>query len=376
MNHIIHVAMILQSYYPRIGGAERQVALLAPLLHERNVDITVITRHYPGLLTFEHINGVPVHRVPCPGPKAVAALIFSLRALLLLNRIKPDIIHAHELLSPTTTAIMAKTIFGQPLVVKTLRGGKLGDIAKIKKRSNAQLWINTICNKVDAFAVISKEIDGELSDIGVDAKKRHKIPNGVDTTLFCPARLQEELRHSLQIASGPVLVFSGRLDPEKRIDMLLSAWKDIRTTLPGATLLLVGDGSDSEKLKKLATPGVIFTGRVDDVLPYLQAADIFILPSETEGLSNSLLEAMSTGLAVISTNVGGSSDVVVDGETGKIIPINDIHALKQAILSLCADPVERKRLGQHAREKIIHEYSLAQTATRLNTLYIKLLEEK
>jgi hypothetical protein len=120
--------MIIQAYYPHVGGAEQQLMALVPLLQARGVEINILTRRYPGLNSFEIIGGAPVHRLPIPGPKAVASTIFTLSALPLLARLRPHLIHAHELLSPTTTAVAAKRLFGIPVVAKVLRGGTLGDI--------------------------------------------------------------------------------------------------------------------------------------------------------------------------------------------------------------------------------------------------------
>jgi glycosyltransferase involved in cell wall biosynthesis len=102
----IRVAMIIQSYHPRVGGAERQLAALAPLLQAQGVDVHILTRRYAGLKSFEVIDGIPVHRLPIPGSRPVASLSFSLSAQPLLYRLKPNLVHAHELLSPTTTAVI------------------------------------------------------------------------------------------------------------------------------------------------------------------------------------------------------------------------------------------------------------------------------
>jgi glycosyltransferase involved in cell wall biosynthesis len=368
-----HVAMILQSYYPRIGGAERQVASLAPLLRTRGFQVTVITRQYPGLKPFENIAGTPVYRIPVPGPKAIASLAFTLGALLKLTQLKPDIIHAHELLSPTTTALAAKKLFNTPIIVKVLRGGLLGDIAKLKKRRNAGGWLKTMSEQVNAFVAISAEIERELIGAGIPTHKIRHIANGVDTELFQPAQNRLETRKALGVDENPVIIYAGRLDPEKRLDLALQAWSRVGKNYPQAGFLLVGAGSSENMLRQIPASRVNFVGRVDVTAPYLQAADIFILPSESEGLSNSLLEAMSTGLAVLATDVGGVRDVIIPGKSGFIIPPNDEPALENGLRQLLADPTLRERLGKSARERILTEFSLASTADKLAALYQSLL---
>src|SRR5687768_17273455 len=162
----IRVAMLIQRYHPHIGGAEQQLAALAPLLQARDIEVTVMTRRYPGLQPFETVKGVPVYRLPIPGPKPLASMAFTLFALPLLRRLRPDVIHAHELLSPTTTAVAAKRLLGIPVVAKVLRGGELGDLAKLKRKAFGQGRIRNFQKHVDAFVVISREIDAELAEIG------------------------------------------------------------------------------------------------------------------------------------------------------------------------------------------------------------------
>ena len=364
-----HVAMIIQSYYPRIGGAERQVLQLAPLLRQRDIQVTVVTRRYPGLKAFENIAGTPVYRISAPGPKAVASLMFTLGALLQLARLKPDLIHAHELLSPATTALAAKKLFGTPIIVKVLRGGKLGDFAKVRRRRNAGAWLKTMSAQVDAFVAISAEIERELIEAGAPAHKIRRIVNGVDTQLYQPAQNRLEAGQRLGIKENPVVLYAGRLEPEKRLDLALRAWSRLGKEHPQACFQLIGAGSSEDMLRQIPAVGMKFTGRVDETAPYLQAADIFVLPSESEGLSNSLLEAMSCGLAILATDVGGVRDVVTDGISGLIIPPGDQNAIENSLRRLLEDESLRNVLGQNARKRVQADFSLGSTADKLSTLY-------
>ena len=297
MKPTLRIAMIIQAYLPHVGGAERQLAALAPLLRQRGVEIQVITRRYPGMSEYEMIDGVPVYRLPIPGPKAVASLVFTLSALSLLNRLKPDLIHAHELLSPTTTAAAAKRWLGIPVVAKVLRGGMLGDLAKLQRGFGGVRRMTAFKRLVDGFIVISQEIEQELLLWGVPTAKRFFIPNGVDTHRFKPVSpaTKQLLRPRLGLPQGPVALYTGRFVAEKCLDQLISVWPQVRVIFPQAHLLLAGSGPQEAALRRMAGDGVMFLGQVEDVLPYLQAADLFVLPSATEGLSNAMLEALATG---------------------------------------------------------------------------------
>jgi len=372
MSDLLRVAMIIQAYYPRLGGAERQLASLAPLLKKLNIEMCILTRRYATeLQPFEMINDVPVHRLPVPGRKPLAALSFSISALPVLWRFNPHVIHAHELLSPATTAVMAKRIFGTPVVAKVLRGGELGDLAKLQSRAFGANRIESLKRGIDSFIVISKEIDQELAEVGVPPEKRTFIPNGVDLERFAPlsADRKAALRQSLHLPDGLTVVFTGRLDPEKRVNHLVEIWPEVLKQHPGATLLVLGTGTEEQRLKQMAGENVRFEGNVKDVAPYLCASDVFVLPSATEGLSNSLLEAMASGLPAVVTSVGGATDLIQDGRNGILIQPDDRQGLSSALSALLSAPHLRARFGASGREVIQQNYSLTAVAERLRTLY-------
>jgi glycosyltransferase involved in cell wall biosynthesis len=372
------VAMLIQKYYPHVGGAEKQIQRLVPRLQARGFEVCIITRHEPGLSRFEIVEGAPVYRLLCPGPKPLAALFYIVGAFLLLSRLRPDLIHAHEILSPASAALLVKRFFGWPVIVKVLRGGMRGDVYKLKSRLMWKQRFHALCQGVDSFVVISHEIDQELVALGVPPEKRAFIPNGVDTETFAPlTTLQKNhLRSQLLIpADVPVVVYLGRLTFEKRVDHLISIWPTVLTILPQAQLLIVGTGPEEARLRAQSTSisGVKFTGQVNDALKYLQAADLFVLPSATEGLSNSLLEALSTGLPVVATSVGGTPDVIKHGENGYLIPPDDLPALETGLAALLTDPILCTRLGTHGRQRIQTDFSLESAADRLSVLYRTLL---
>jgi glycosyltransferase involved in cell wall biosynthesis len=372
---MMRVAMLIQAYLPHVGGAERQLSALIPLLRKRGVEVIILTRRYAGMSAFETIDGTPVIRFAAPGPKPVAMLAFVAQAVLALARLRPDVIHAHELLSPASAALLAKRLFRTPVVAKVLRGGALGDIDKLRRRPFGARRLAGLRDRVDAFISISSEIDAELATIGVEPARRLSIPNGVDTGRFRPAAADEKrrLRESLGLpAAAPLAVFSGRLVPEKRVDRLLAAWPFVRENVPGAELVVLGAGEEEAVLRDQAGAGVRFAGQVEDVLPWLQAADVFVLPSATEGLSNALLEALACGLGAVATAVGGAPDVIVDGESGLLVPPDDTAALAAALVKLLGDPILQTRLGAAGRKVIETRYSLEQTAGRLAELYARL----
>lgn len=367
--------MLIQAYTPRIGGAERQLAALAPLLVEQGIDVHILTRRYAGLKPFERIQGIPVHRLPIPGPKPMASLTFTAAALAKLHRLEPDIVHAHGLLSPATTAVAAKRLLGIPALVTVHDRGAEGELARIRRRALSAPRLIALRQDIDAFVIISREVDRELAELGIPAERRPFIPNGVDTDHFAPVSPEEKLilRHALGLPDAPIALYTGRLVPGKQLDWLIGIWNSVRTVYPEAQLVLAGSGSEENALRQMAGPGVQFRGAVENVAPLLQAADVFVLPSASEGLSVALLEAMSAGLAAVATGVGGNLDVIESMENGWLVPPDDPATWRHAIVSLFGDPARRQELGQRGRETVLQKYRLRTCAAELCLLYDRVL---
>jgi glycosyltransferase involved in cell wall biosynthesis len=383
MSAALKAVVLTHGFFPRIGGIERLVASVYPLLQRQGMDVHIVTRRLPGTLSYEVFDGMPVYRLPSPKPKPLASLLFTLAAIPLILRLKPDLIHAHELISPTTTALLARRFLAIqdrrpcPVVATVHSSGPMGDVMRMQNRPLGNLRLKYLCRAIDRFVVISREIDGQLAARGVPVHKRCVIPNGVDVKQFSP--VAGEARKALRLQLGlPVetdlAVFAGRLAREKRLDQLLSIWPAVRACCPAARLLVLGSGPEEPALKRLAQElglgeSVHWAGAQSQVAPYLQAADLFVLPSSAEGLSVALLEALACGLPVVATSVGGAPDVIAHGENGWLIPAENREALQEAILALLGHLPLRREMGCKARQHILANYSLEGIATRLGVLY-------
>lgn len=368
----LRVAMIIQRYFPHVGGAERQLNAVAQGLQVEGIEVHIVTQRYARHLpAYEEMHGVPVHRLPVPGPKRVGGLVFMLAAQVALRRIRPDVVHAHGLLSPTTAGVLFKRWSGTPIVSKSMRGGKLGDMERMRRNRLSSSRISSVFPRVDRFIVISREIREELAAAGVPETQMAFIPNGVDRAHYVPLALAEKQRQRarLGLGDGPVAIFTGRLSHEKRVAELIEAWGRVRGEFPDAQLLVLGTGPEADRLAAMGVPGVRLLGHVDNVRDYLQAADIFVLPSSTEGLSNAMLEAMATGLAVIVTEVGGAPDLIAHGEQGWLIAPDVPGELDAGLRTLLRDGELRARMGLAARERVLADYALDVTVARLCALY-------
>ena len=186
---------------------------------------------------------------------------------------------------------------------------------------------------------------------------------------------QSKIRKELGLPEGQLVIYSGRLEPEKNVDQLVTVWRRIRKKYGNANLVVLGTGSEELRLRELAGIGVSILGAVEDVVPYLRAANLFVLPSSTEGLSNSLLEAMSCGLPVIATKVGAASEMIDHQNSGWLIRPNSQEDLEIAITALLEDESLCKEMGRRAREYVVKVYALPVLVKSLRELYDKMLSK-
>lgn len=229
-------------------------------------------------------------------------------------------------------------------------------------------------SRYDAIIIFSEEQRQLLAGFGVPIERIHVIPNGVDTSRWSPGPSD----YKTQVGADCLIAFCGRLDPEKNVGALLEAFERMNPP-PGCKLVVVGDGVMAPLLRSryADNSNIIFTGLIAEEterVRILRAADIFVLPSEVEGLSLSMLEAMSTGLATVATDVGGDSEAL----RGAGILIEPRHLdvqLPLALQILLDFPEFRLLLGQRARQRATEYYDLNKNIDRVVNLYQDLVVE-
>jgi glycosyltransferase involved in cell wall biosynthesis len=209
------------------------------------------------------------------------------------------------------------------------------------------------------------------------------IPNGVDATRFRPADASQpgHLRAELGLAQDALLVGCvADLFAVKRHTDLVDAFALVRESCPQAQLLLVGEGPlrdaiESRVRARRIEDGVHMLGSRRDVDRLLPALDAFVLASDTEGLSNAILEAQACGLPVVATHVGGNPDLV-DHACGTLVPARDSDAMAEAIITLLRDPDLRKRMGAAARSRVVSNHSLESMTQAYVSLYHELVHAR
>lgn len=212
-----------------------------------------------------------------------------------------------------------------------------------------------------AFARRTGLVSGTVSAIG----------NGVDPAVFHPRPEQERLATRAALgtpADAPVILMVGRLVAEKGYPELFAAMKNVEAHLWVAGTRLASDHArpvDAALAEDAELAGrVHLLGERDDVPQLMAAADLFTLPSHREGMPRSIIEAMMTGLAVVATDIRGSREEVVDGETGLLVPVADADALAAALAMLAADPVRRTAMGSAGRSRALDLYDETKVIAR------------
>lgn len=355
--HIVHLVSSLQ-----VGGMEQFVVRIAARQRESGHKVTIFALQPDGKLESDaRKKGV---EVVCPYTKN--RLLRGIRAALTLNRLKPDIIHAHN---PVTLqyAALGKRVTKAPLVL-TCHGRGKGDT----REPTLAEW-----EKVDAIVAVSAAVASEIRRV-VQEDRVMVIHNGIEPTPT--TRTREEMREMLNLNDALVGIIVARIDHLKGHDTLLRACHILHLKGTQLTVLIVGDGAERANREALSqelglpTEQIRFLGFRSDVPDLLVASDIFLLPSLTEGLPLSVLEAMSAGLPVIATRVGGVPEVLSEGREGFLVEPNRPDQLAEAIERLTQDPSLRATLGENGRKRSALEFSFDTMLKRYESLYEELHE--
>lgn len=358
----MRVAMVIQAYRPVLGGAQRQVEQLAPLLAARGCDVHVVTRRAgdaPAGATAEA--GATVHRLGFfEGRGAGAAYVTGAAAWLARHR--PDVVHCHGLLSPTAAALLAAPVARAPLVVKIMSAGPTGDVGRLLTKPQGARRMALAARRVDAWVSLSDDVDADLLAQGVPAERIARIPNGVDCAHFAPGPGD---RAAFGIPDDAVVaVYCGRFHPAKRVVELARA-----AQAAGVWLVLAGEGEEADALRALGD-GLTIVDTVRDTAPLLRAADLYVSASVIEGMSGSVLEAMASGLPVVASPASGMRELL--GDTPGIAADASEDALRAALARAAGDAAWRVAEGARLREVAASTFSLDVTASRLHDLYGRL----
>jgi glycosyltransferase involved in cell wall biosynthesis len=340
------------------GGA-RQVGYLIDGLRGRGVDNVLVCA--PGQALAKAHVAAEVVELPMGGDLDVR---MAARLSRLFARIEPDLIHVHSRRGADLFGGWASR-FGRWPAVLTRR----------VERSEPAAWVRFKCRPYANVVAVSSAVAAELRNrIGVDGARISRIPSAVDTELFKPdRRARARIVAELGLPDDACIVaMAAQMIPRKGHRRLLAALPQVLAQQPMVRVVLFGRGPLEPALREAAAnlgDCVVFAGFRDDFASWLPGVDIVAHPAEREGLGVALLEAMSCGVPVVATAVGGIVDAIDDDREGLLVPPGDTAALAAALMRLSGDDVVRRRLGAAGRARVEREFSIALMAGRYLDLY-------
>ena len=385
------VCMVSFLFFPHYSGAGAQALTLSKKLVAHGTSVMFVTAGFDGDPEFEEYEGFRVFRILCGGLGVVGLVKFWVRlfALLLRHRREFDLIHVHGVAAWQILTGLYGRILGRPTLIKVTMAEADLDF---KRRGRLLGKLEAACFRhFSRYIALSSKITGELRAVGVPPARIVTLPNGVNTDRFHPVTPMEKerIKRKLQLTKPKIVTFIGMVIRRKGIDVLIEAWERVIRACPDACLLLIGPTAGIEahytdntfidsiraSIQRLGLEDhVLILGERQDVELYLQASDVFVLPSQAEGLPNVLLEAMACGLPCITTRVSGTEDVITDGGNGFLVDYGDRESLQARLIQLLRDDELCGMIGANALQTVQSKYALEMIANSYARVYEELLD--
>jgi glycosyltransferase involved in cell wall biosynthesis len=370
--------LILNSEYPPIGGgAGNASAHIAVQLQRMGHTVMVVTSRFETLPHKEELGGVTIYRIPGsrrrqdrsnPWEQIIFILSASLWTLRRIPRFKPHATLAFFGVPSGAVAWLIKKIYKIPYIV-SLRGGDVPGFRPYDFHVYHKLvapFLRIIWKNAAALVANSNGLRHLANTF--DARFEIPIiPNGVDLELY---------KATDRDWSFPRLLSAGRIVHQKGIDLAMHALGGLKEL--DWEWRIAGDGPQMPMLQSLAkelgiAERVIFLGwqSREQLMECYKQANLFLFPSRHEGMPNAMLEAMASGLPVVASCIAGNEELVIDGETGCLVPSEDVESLQAALKKLLIDPALREQMGVASRQYVEANYSWKSTAQQ----YALLLEK-
>ncbi|MBI1735029.1 MAG: glycosyltransferase [Candidatus Rokubacteria bacterium] len=370
------------------GGTERQIVNLMKGLDRVRFALAIGCQMRSGKFLDEVLAlGAPLREYPISSFKDPRTLRQVARLARDLRHGGTQIVHSHNFYA-NVFAVPAARLARTPVVIASVR-----DMG-VYQTPPQRVLHRIACALADRIVVNADAIRSSLVAQGLDGRKISVIRNGLDMTPFAARRGATAVRQELGVpATAPLVVLVARLNALKGVEDFLQAGARVAAAVPDSLFVVVGDDwlsrggevvADTAYRRALAAQvdalglarRVVFTGYRRDVPALLAEAALSVLPSHSEGLSNTLLESMAAGAPVVATNVGGNPEVVRHGVTGLLVPPRAPEALAEAIIAVLTDRALADRFGRAGRRRVLQEFSLERTIAATQDLYLDLLARR
>lgn len=358
-----------------VGGTERGILKLMEGLDRWSFEqrICAIRGTDPKLEESPAVRG----KVFSVGAKPRGFQFLPFRLMQLMKKYKPHIVHSRNW--GAIEAVLAGRMARIPVVIHSEHGYEIDMLSGLPLRR--RLLRRAVYSMCDSVFTVTRDLRKYHSEQSwVSTERLRVIPNGVDTRLFAPDDLtRSQVRRRLDFSPESIVLGSvGRMVPIKGHHTLLRAAERLIQRGFDVRVLLVGDGSELERHRQFAESSAALNGRLTlvgtsfDVRELYQSMDIFVLPSICEGMSNTLLEAMSSGLPCVATDVGGNPELVADSRWGFLFTPEDVSGLTELLQRLVREPELRARFVAAGRAEVLSRFSLDRMLDEYTKLYFDL----
>jgi glycosyltransferase involved in cell wall biosynthesis len=369
----VRILLFSSSYAPRTGGLETVTRRLARELRDRGHPVTVATNRYPRRLSrYEEVDGIPVHRQLYPdildgfmsGPWStrIRETLFLLwtpvafvRLLLLVRRVRPDVVNVHYFSYPAAFMLMAARLLRRPVVL-SFHGS---DLSSVPYPANYEASLRLACWMADAYTACSRDLAAYLVPV-LNASQRRRVVvvhNGTDPSMEATPMLE---------VPEPFIFVAARLVEKKGVAVAVEAMGKLSRTGKNVHLVIAGDGPQRQQLERLASnlgvrAHITFLGSLphEEVRALMRRSLFVVVPSYWEAFGMTALEAMADGKAVIASRSGGLPEIVLNECTGLLVDVGHPQAMAEAMDLLLEDPAKAVEMGARGATRAITMFSWA-----------------
>jgi N-acetyl-alpha-D-glucosaminyl L-malate synthase BshA len=367
--------------YPTPGGSGVVATELGLSLAKRGHDVHFITNGHPARLSHFDEN-VFLHKVetgdyPLFQNYTPYSLSLAVKIREVADKYDLDIVHVHYAIPHAASAYLAKQMLGADRIrtLTTLHGT---DITLVGLMPSFYEVTRFTISVSDGITAVSNFLRDETIEQFKVEKPIEVIHNFVDSDEFNP-EFKPEIRKRLAPNNERLIVHVSNFRKVKNLPVVLKVFNEVKKEQP-ARLILVGDGPEIEATERLAAElgiekDVVFLGDQEYIAEILPVGDVFLLPSEHESFGLAALEAMSCGVPVVGSRVGGLHEVIIEGETGFLCDPHDVQCMTRLVLSLLKNESYRRKMGGKARTRAIEEFGRDRIVSRYLEVYRNLLEK-